>query len=201
VSWTPAPAGPIRAMVPLTTKPQLIALDGGGFTSPMGRQWIDCTGCLPQLTTLQQQLNVKAGLGYFDGGAYVPTPSPSYYLDGAIALLPDGGYLAPTIDESIPEPNPVVPNEYRFTVLDQDQPTVVALLDAGVVDAALALAPVLSVTWYSTLLSDGGVLLPDGGVTSVTALTDGGAGVDSGVTLQDGGIHIEAGGSMSLGDH
>ena len=113
---------------------QVTVFDSG---TPGHRQYLDCTGCLRQLTELQHALNVQVGLGAIVDGGYVSTPAPSYYLDGGIALLPDGAYFAPTIDEEIPHAHPTVAGRYHFAVLDKDYHVVMALLDAGVSDGAL----------------------------------------------------------------
>ena len=166
-------------------------------SGPQHMQYIVCAGptCLQQLVNVQQQLNVLHGFGKFVDGGYVSTP---YYAEGSTS--------GPTTDEAIPIQNPVLPGIYKFEVPDGEYTNIIAILDGGILPSPVA---VLDPTWSSAPNPDidGGVILPDGGTTTVAVLQDASAVVvitqDSGSVIQDSGSVIldsgkKEGGSVVL---
>jgi hypothetical protein len=70
----------------------------------------------------------------------------------------------------------------------------IGIVDGGAYVSLTAPVLALDVSWSCSLLEDGGILLPDGGITSVAALEaaldagaidSGSAGVDSGIVVFD----------------
>lgn len=102
-----------------------------GLRTPT-HHWIDCAGCASDLAELGRALNVEVGLAELgpDGG-YVSTPAPSYYLDGGIALFPDGGLYKPIVDEEEPHAHPTIAGRYRFDIMDRDLEAIGRILDGG----------------------------------------------------------------------
>ena len=89
------------------------------WNEPHHVQWIDCTGCLGELTALQRAIDARRGY-----------PTPSYYLDGAVA---DPSRW--TLHTSSPIAHPTVSDRYKFEVLDRDLSLVAELTDGGTLPA------------------------------------------------------------------